>query len=120
MKIGINNVEKINTIINSVEKRSRVRTITHKDILEACDYIEKTLGLCKKHLEGTIFWINPNSTTFPQSYFGTPESTHVKLTYHNYKWYVLDIFRAKCGDKWIEAQYSEITRTALLKKWQFL
>ena len=109
MKINIdnaNNVEKITAAINEAEGRATVRTITFDDILDAVAAIEEKLRriLPKKALAGLKFAVNPNAQTFPAAYNGVPMSTQFILERGSKAWFLVNVYRDKCGGstKWID------------------
>lgn len=93
----INIQEKLET----VQKKSRERTVTTASISEIKNEIDKylhtTLGIKRKNLEGVLVDYDANAQTFANAYHGKPESTHLVIVYDK-KGHacVIDIYRGTC------------------------
>ena len=82
-----------------VQKRSKVRTITSKQILDYCNNIldEIYLSKCtKKALTGSIASVDINAQGFPKSYKYTAYSTIFVVRYQKNHWSLIDLKRDYC------------------------
>ena len=109
MKINVTATEKLNKVLDDVQKRASARTITAEDILADVERIEARLKgvLPKKHWTGAKFVADINAQSFPSSYRGTPESTKYCVVRGASGWFVTRIWRgATCGTRLHEADLS--------------
>ena len=102
------NLDKIQTVIDEVQKRSRTRKIRVSDVVNAVRYVEERLFLVpKKYWNGTTATVNENAQKFAMAYYGTPEATIFKLEYRSNAWHLVDVYRGICTDKRIRCTYTE-------------
>lgn len=117
------NNEKIENILNDVQKMTRVRNITLEDIYKAKDEIEKYVlkYTTKNALEMTMVWVDINAQSFPNAYHGWPTSTQFCFLYQGHKWRITPPSRSKvdeckyriCWSK--EAEKIAIHRLSIIK-----
>ncbi len=89
---------KIDAEIDEVQKRSKVRTISAYDVIEACKHLDQRFEIVpKKYRDGMAFDVDECIQPFPGAYKGIPESTHFCLTYKNGTWRLTDVYRGRCG-----------------------
>lgn len=95
MNIVINekNIDRIQAELDKVQIKSRVRTITAKDILRATKTIEQELRIPKKSMTGIKASVDLNAESFPNAYHGIPYSTHFALERTATAWKVTGISR---------------------------
>lgn len=82
-----------------IQKRSKVRTITSKQILDYCNNIldEIYLSKCtKKALTGSIAIVDINAQGFPKSYKHAAYSTIFVVRYQKNHWSLIDLKRDYC------------------------
>lgn len=123
MKIIINeqNKYKIQTVLDDVQKRARVRLVYYEDIINACNYIKRNFNITKKALSGCIFSVDIHASTFSRKYKGTPETTIFQLKVENSKWYLIDCMRSECGPTRIKTiVLSDTARDAILKQYMYI
>lgn len=101
IKLTEGNESKITAVIDEVQSKSRVRTISIVDIKLALEHIENETRVTKKALEGTTVLVDENAQHFPNTYKGKPQSTHFTARYSKGNWYITDIFR---GDTFTNAR----------------
>lgn len=93
ININETNATKISGILESVQKRSKVRTITAEDIYRTVKEVEKHLGIPKKYLNGVCIHCDLNAQDFPNAYKYRPESTHFTAEYRSGTWKLTDVWR---------------------------
>jgi hypothetical protein len=98
MKINVTNEQEIAAALDEVQKRSRIRTVTARDILEASEFLEGHLDrfATKAARIGTTAHIDLNAQNFPGNYGGMPESTQFKLERTSTGWFVTYVNRLEC------------------------
>ena len=87
------NRDKINDVLTEVQRRCTVRTITVQNIFDICANLFDKYGISKKAMEGCVFCVDYHAQHFPNSYKYIPESTHIKIRYHNGNFRVVGIYR---------------------------
>ena len=119
LKIEINekNMAKIESALNEVQKRSRERTITVKQIMEMPNTLKRHYGIHKKDFEGSVFYIDMNAQNFPNAYKYKPMSTQFEIYCKNGKFRLDGITREQTRreGKRVIAYLSETTKEAILK-----
>lgn len=93
MYIKESNIEKIKKEIDKAEGRASARTILAEDMIKACNYVEKKLGINKVDLVGVEINVDLNAQNFPRAYKYTPESTHFSAIYKKSGWYLMSVYR---------------------------
>lgn len=93
MIVNEKNEARINEMIEKVQSRATVRTITMHDVHKAILTIEKRFRVPKKSMEGLEFRIDRHAQYFPKAYKYRPESTQFTLVYRNRHWHIEDISR---------------------------
>lgn len=91
--ININNRDKVQSAIDTVQKRCKERTIDVEDILYAAEEIERYLSIPKKALAGVSVRVNLHRRAFPNSYRYTPYGTIFTLHQTVSGWFLADICR---------------------------
>lgn len=95
--INEKNAARINSVLDQVQKRSKVRTI---DICDVYNYVEKffkTVTVQKSVLDDVRVTVNPNAQAFPNAYKYTPSATVFTVLFKNGKMYLYDVQRDTCG-----------------------
>lgn len=111
------NKEKINNILQQVQKGARVRTITFEDVQKAGEVINEKWQAPKKHMRHCIVDVSPHAQTFPNCYNGIPMTTTFRLEYKTKGWYLVDVKREKCGNvEYITRHYTEGVMSAILNR----
>lgn len=85
--------QKLQDEINEVQKRSKVRTVTVDQIVNALIEIDNLLEIPVKAKEGLFVEVDVNAQNFPRAYKYTPESTHFYAAFSKGSWRVVDIRR---------------------------
>lgn len=88
------NIIKLEKEIRAVQKRARVRTITAEKILYYLAYLEKSLHVPRRCLDGLRVRIDCNARDYANAYNGTPYSTQFEAEYHN-GWKIVSIERCE-------------------------
>jgi len=109
---------KLDEILDEVQKRAKVRTITSEEIVEALDRVEQTLGISKRALEGVQVHVDLNDQKFPNAYKWTPESTQFWAIFKGGSWRVLGIERDTCSQLATNCYitHTEASKAALLER----
>ena len=123
MKIIIDekHAEKIAAVLETVQKRAKVRTITTEQVLDLPERLREFYGIPKKYLKGLRVCVDFNAQDFPNAYKYTPESTVINIEFSETKCYLTDAAREQCR-KESEFIYSyelpEEMQKALLKRFK--
>ena len=88
--------DKIAAAIKLAEGRSRERTVTPDDILNAIEMAEKVWKLPTRLMTGIKIDVDINAQNFPRRYKWSAESTHFTAEHRGSRWYLTDIRRAPC------------------------
>lgn len=98
MKLNITNTEQLSAAIDSIQKHSKVRTISASDVQGAVKQIEEKLSvlLPKKDWCGISVRVDMNAQTFPGSYRGIPESTVFTVERFPSGWFITSLLRDHC------------------------
>ena len=114
MKININNEEKINALIDKVQKNCKTRLINYSFIVDYVDDIEKrllSLHVPKKEWKNMIFSVNHHLQQFARCYNGIPMGTNFNLARSSSYWFVTGVDSIKCSGKQIyfanESEYQK-------------
>ena len=97
MKIDINNQEKIESVLNSVNRKAR--NLDFEDIKEMAEMAENFLNknnIPKKYRQGSVIW---NIEYLPNSYKYSGYYTYVSLIKGKEKWFMKDCNRSYCVNK---------------------
>lgn len=88
------NIIKLENELKTVQKGARVRTITAEKILNYLAYLEKSLHVPRRCLDGLRVRIDCNAQDYAKAYNGTPYSTQFEAEYHN-GWKITSIERCE-------------------------
>ena len=88
------NYHKLENELKIVQKGARVRTITSEKILRYLAYLEKSLHVPRRYLDGLAVRIDCNAQDYAKAYNGTPYSTQFEAEYHN-GWKITSIERCE-------------------------
>ena len=108
------NAEKINATIKTAEGRATARTITAKMIMDRLAKIK----VPKNRLDGTML-VYDGAEHFPSAYRYRPESTHFKAENRKGKWYLVDVYRDTCPNRYsydTSIQYSEAAKEWIIEQ----
>ena len=117
IKVTEQNLQKIQTAIDAVQDKARVRTIDADDVFDYCERISDIYRMIpKKNLSGSEFSIDNHAQNFPNAYKGIPESTQFTLLYKSGNFYLTDVARRQTQREYhdITARLSEEARASLL------
>ena len=99
MKIRINDVEKLEKALDSVQSsRCSQRLMKSEWFIEQSETVIKKIDsmLLKKDQTGINIDIDPSAQNFRSYYKGIPESTSYSIKKFSSGWFVVGIYRAKC------------------------
>ena len=88
------NYHKLENELKIVQKGARVRTITAEKILRYLAYLEKSLHIPRRCLDGLKVRIDCNAQDYAKAYNGIPYSTQFDAEYHN-GWKITSIERCE-------------------------
>lgn len=88
------NIIKLENELKIVQKGARVRTITAEKILRYLAYLEKSLHIPRRCLDGLMVRIDCNAQDYAKAYNGIPYSTQFDAEYHN-GWKITSIERCE-------------------------
>lgn len=86
----------IDAVIAKQEGRSRVRTITADNVIEALSEITDGFAIPKKHLNGVKVSVDENAQAFPNNYRFQPESTQFEAAHNGKEWVLTNVWRGEC------------------------
>lgn len=106
--------------LDRIQSRSRVRTVTVKDVYEAAEHVEQKLGITKKALEGVRVHVDLAAQTFPGAYRGIPESTQFDMVFSKRFWRVVNVSREQCKSSGHDysVTFTEDARKALVERFE--
>jgi len=109
IKITKENSSKIESAIEAVQSRAKIRTISVESIFKRIEYIENYLEhlLYKKDWNDLVFSVDENSQSFPSSYNGAPASTQYKVKRKATGWFLEAVERTYCREKRIKTDLTE-------------
>lgn len=111
------NKEKINAILNEIQKGARVRIVTFTDVQKACETINEKWQAPKKYMRHCIVDVSPHAQLFPKCYKGIPMTTTFRLEYKTKGWYLVEVKRAECKNIEYNVRYwTEGVRNTILKR----
>jgi hypothetical protein len=94
VKICVKNLEKIQAILDNVQKRSKVRLIFLSDLLGEVKAFCDTAPITKKSLNGVGVFVNPfYFLDFPKAYKWEPYGTTFNVIFKNNAVYLVNISR---------------------------
>lgn len=106
--------DRIQTELDIVQWRTRVRTIDADDLLAELFTITQRLGITKKAMEGVKVFLNPCAQKFPRCYKYVPVSTWVEAVFKRGHWQVTAIYRDECSNNRFEVRHTEASRAAII------
>ena len=113
---------RIKKVLDKIQVRSKVRTITSEEIVSYCDILDKIyLRVCtKKALTGTKICVDINAQDFPSSYKYSAYSTQFTVWYKNNHWVLIDINRDYCKSSTneIEAHLSDEAKESIIRYYE--
>ena len=86
-------MDALQSAVDAVQGRARVRTICVEDIIDTCDSVQKKLNISQTALEGVQITVDRHAQKFPAAYNGRPESTIFQAVYSGRKWRLLKVYR---------------------------
>lgn len=92
----------LQAVLDEVQGRAKVRTITVDDLFDFCQDAEKELtshSVLKSHLRGVEVVADPCARKFPNAYKYPPASTQFKSVYGPSGWQLVWVTRDICGTK---------------------
>jgi hypothetical protein len=117
--VKVTDTEKIQTMLDEVQKRSKVRTITAADVTEAVERVERQmLHIAKKNMDGVEFTADMNAQSFPGAYKGRPESTLIHVVNKRGVWYLSSAYRDDTKGPTVayEVKLTDTAKAAILAK----
>ena len=112
--------EKIAAVLETVQKRAKVRTITTEQVLDLPGTLYRFYGVPKSRMNGLKLIIDFNAQNFPNAYKYTPESTIINVEFSATKCYLTSVERSRTQpeNKFFEAdEMPEALKDALLDKY---
>ena len=96
MKISIKNQEKIEAVLNRVQKNSRTRNFTYNKIIDVVEVAERDMPYLPKNLQSGAYCCDGHES-FPNAYKYAPEGTLITLTKGTKEWYLTACVRGYCN-----------------------
>lgn len=75
IKICVESMDALNTVLEEVQKNARVRLVTAEDLIDSVETVRKYLDIPRKYMMGVSYSVDVHAQAFPSAYSGTPEST---------------------------------------------
>ena len=119
MKVKVTDEQKVKTLLNEVQKKSQVRTLTFEDINWLAKTAEEKLSVISaKYRKGAVYHAG-NCGKFPNAYKYVPYGTLVNLERGSRDWFIISCSRGDCrGDNWMhitDEQKKQIADNAIRK-----
>ena len=117
-KIIINddNIARLQAVLNDVQKRAHVRTITTDDLFAMIQTIEGKLQIAKADMIGISATVDLYAAPH-YGYRGIPESTHVDLLRTSTGWALTAVYRANCqGGKCYTCNLTDRAKEAIIRR----
>ena len=118
-KTAIEKQEKIQAILNEVQKRATARTITYEKMVDCLAEIDKNLAISKAAKKGIKADVDIQAQHFPSAYRYTPESTHFRAEYNGKTWMITEISRKatrQTANKAIILTLTDAAKQAIIEK----
>lgn len=111
------NIGKIKAVLDEVQKKCSVRTISVDDIMCWIDMIEDNLNIPKTHLKDVVAHVMDGAQKFPNSYKYAPEGTGFRIKHNGKSWYLIEVDRENCNySKRVSMFLPEEAKTALIER----
>ena len=111
--ITVANAKKIKSVLDDVQKRTKVRKATVYDVYDFTVKLFDTVKVPKRLLDGVSVLCDTNAQDFPRAYKYTPESTIFKISVKNGKPYLADVSRGTCQRNSFDWCFPSDTRQAI-------
>lgn len=113
MKVKVTDEQKVKALLDEVQKKSQVRTLTFEDINYFAKKAEEKLNVipakCRK---GAVYHAG-NCGKFPNAYKYVPYGTLVSLERGNRDWFITACYRGSCnGNNWMNITEEQKKRIA--------
>lgn len=110
-------IGKIKTVLDDVQKKCSVRTISVDDIMYWIDMIEDDLNIPKTHLKDVVAHVMDGAQKFPNSYKYVPEGTGFSIKHNGKSWYLIEVDRENCNySKRVSMFLPEEAKKALIER----
>lgn len=112
------NRERIQNIIDEIQKRCKERLISFDDIVQATQDVERVLDIPKKYLDGVVVVCDINAQKLPNSYKYTAYSTQFTIFYKSGRWrvkYIKRWYLSQTDKKYRLSAFPEETKKAILQ-----
>jgi hypothetical protein len=101
------------------EKPYRIRGFeSGKNLLTAFQKVLDKIDIPKKYFDGTMISIKAYAGTFPSAYRGVPTTTEATFFNKNGKWYLKGFDRVTVKPDAITCIFSDVTKEAIVKKYE--
>ena len=120
IKLAENNVNRIQSTLDIVQERAKVRTITPAHIFKACELAERKLNIPKKCMNGIEIRVDVNAEKYASAYKYTPYATIFKAVYKNNGWTATEISRgvAENNENGIIFKLTDTAKQAILNNYK--
>lgn len=107
------NLSRVEKILDEVQEKSRVRTITEEEVLQACEELKKAYPIPWNALKGSVFTIDLNAQKFSGRYRGHPYSTIFSIKAMNGYFTLIEVSRWHCMESAINCHLSDSAKEAI-------
>lgn len=111
--IKIENLSRIEKVLDEVQEKSRVRTISAEQVLQACEELKKAYSIPWITLKGSAFTIDLNAQKFSGRYRGHPYSTVFTIKAMNGYFSLIEVSRWHCMESAINCHLSDSAKEAI-------
>lgn len=108
------NSSRIEKVLDEVQEKSRVRTISADEILQACEELKKAYPIPWSALKGSVFTIDLNAQKFSGRYRGHPYSTVFDIKAMNGYFSLTEVSRWHCMESAINCHLSDSAKEEIL------
>lgn len=103
------NRDRIQAVLDEVQEKSKTRTITFDEMIDAAWRVTRHLDIPVRRMKGVRALIDVNAQRFPRSYKFMPYSTQFEIEHSGLEWRVIRIERLPM---WKSEKKAIITLTA--------
>lgn len=90
---------KIESVINAEQGKAKERRITVEGILMSLLYVEETLDISKRSMDGIEVRVNYNARRFPSAYKYMPMATIFTAKFKRDHWVLTKVWRGNCNER---------------------
>lgn len=108
---------KITPIVDAEQGKAKERRINVEGIIMALCYVEETLDISKKSMDGIEVRVNYHAHRFPRAYQYRPMATIFTAKFKRDHWVLTDVWRGDCNDTDVYVvTHTDDSRAAIIRR----